>query len=144
MKEILTIEVCIKHALEVKGKSAEVVMITFDGNCDSENFKGKILPGGVDTQKEFYPEKRTLSARYMLEGVDKVGKLCHIFIENNGVANENGMVEKTVPKIITDSECLSWMENAHLSGTITSWEKGVIIHVFANESDYEKNVGKVE
>lgn len=131
MQEILTIQVCIKEVMEVKGIAAEAAMITFEGTCDCENFTGKILPGGVDTQKEFYPKARMLSARYMLEGVDKEGKECHIFIENNGTANADGIVEKTVPKIITDSECLSWMETADLSGTITTWEKGVMIHIFS-------------
>ena len=139
MQEILTIQVCITQTLEVKGKSAEAVMIAFDGTCDCENFKGKILPGGVDTQKEFYPEKRTLSARYMLEGIDREGGKCHVFVENNGIANADGMVEKTIPKIITDSECLSWMEIAELSGTITPWEKGVIIHIFVKD---KKRYGK--
>lgn len=134
MQEILTIKVCITNVIEIKGKTAEAVMIAFDGTCDCENFKGKILPGGVDTQKEFYPEKRTLSARYMLEGVDKEGKACHLFIENNGTANTDSMVEKTTPRIITDSSGLSWLETADLSGTITPWEKGVVIHIF-NESD---------
>lgn len=135
MQEILTIQVCITKIMQVKGISAEAAMITFDGTCDCENFTGKILSGGVDTQKEFYPGARMLSARYMLEGVDKEGKACHIFIENNGTANEDGMVEKTTPKIITDSEYLSWLEAAELLGTITPWEKGVIIHIFVEESD---------
>ena len=74
MQEILTIQVRTTEFLEVKGSRAEALMITFDGTCDCENFKGKIFPGGVDTQKEFYPKPRTLSARYMLEGVDREGK----------------------------------------------------------------------
>ena len=135
MREILTIQVRTTEFLEVKGSKAEALMILFDGTCDCENFKEKILPGGVDTQKEFYPESRKLSARYMLEGMDKEGKACHIFIENNGTANKNGMVEETKPRIITDSACLSWMETADLSGTITPWDKGVMIHIFAKECD---------
>jgi len=60
MQEILTIQVRTTEFLEVKGSRAEALMITFDGTCDCENFKGKIFPGGVDTQKEFYPKPRTL------------------------------------------------------------------------------------
>lgn len=130
MKEILTIQVRITETFEVKGKTGEAMMICFDGSCDCENFKGKILPGGVDTQKEWYPQARTLSARYILEGTDREGKACRIFIENNGTANETGMVGQTTPRIFTDSECLSWMETAELTGTITSWEQGVMIHIF--------------
>ena len=74
MKEVLTIQVSTWQMIEVKGKTAEAGMILFDGFCDCENFKGRILPGGVDTQKSFYPEARSLSARYILEGTDRNGK----------------------------------------------------------------------
>ena len=52
-----------------------------------------------------------------------------------GRTNKNGMVEETKPRIITDSACLSWMETADLTGTITPWDKGVMIHIFAKECD---------
>ena len=132
MKEVLTIQVSTWQMIEVKGKTAEAGMILFDGFCDCENFKGRILPGGVDTQKSFYPEARSLSARYILEGTDINGKECRIFIENNGTADKEGRIEYTKPKIITDSESLGWMETADLTGTITPWDKGVMIHIFVN------------
>ena len=49
-KEVLTINVRIKEALEVKGSTNGATMILFDGDCDCDNFKGKILPGGVDLE----------------------------------------------------------------------------------------------
>lgn len=131
MQEILTIQVNITETFVVKGKTAEASMITFEGYCDCENFKGKILPGGVDSQKECYPNAKRLSARYMMEGTDKEGKACRIFIENNGEVNKKGIVETTVPQIITDSECLSWMEQVQLIGTITPREAGITIHIFS-------------
>ncbi|MBP5298565.1 MAG: DUF3237 family protein [Lachnospiraceae bacterium] len=130
MKEILTINVNLTDIYEVKGKSAEAVMINFGGDAKSEFFEGVILPGGVDTQKEFYPERRTLSARYILEGKDMEGEKCRIFIENNGTADENKFVHETTPRIITDSKALSWMETATLKGTLEPKEGGVIIHIF--------------
>jgi hypothetical protein len=133
LEEILTINVDITDFLSVKGECAEATMILFGGSCDCENFKGRILPSGVDTQKQFYPERRTLSARYMLEGVDKEGQSCKIFIENNGVSEENDIVLSTTPRIITDSKALAWMEKASLTGTIEPKEKGVIIHIFKEE-----------
>lgn len=132
MQEILTIQVNIAETFAVKGKTAEVAVVTFDGYCDCENFKGKILPGGVDCQKECYPQARRLSARYILEGTDKEEKACRIFIENKGEVNKNGMVETTIPEIITDSTCLSWMEQARLFGTITPREAGITIHIFSD------------
>jgi hypothetical protein len=130
MKEILTINVNLTDIYEVKGKTAEAVMINFGGDAKSEFFEGVILPGGVDTQKEFYPERRTLSARYILEGKDMEGEKCRIFIENNGTADENKFVHETTPRIITDSKALSWMETATLKGTLEPKEGGVIIHIF--------------
>ncbi len=130
MKEILTINVNLTDIYEVKGKTAEAVMINFGGDAKSEFFEGVILPGGVDAQKEFYPERRTLSARYILEGKDMEGEKCRIFIENNGTADENKFVHETTPRIVTDSKALSWMETATLKGTLEPKEGGVIIHIF--------------
>jgi len=53
-------------------------------------------------------------------------------IENNGTADKEGRIEYTKPRIITDSESLGWMETADLTGTITPWDKGVMIHIFVN------------
>ena len=64
MKEVLTIQVSTWQMIEEKGKTAEAGMILFDGFCDCENFKGRILPGGVDTQKSF--QKRDLYMKVIL------------------------------------------------------------------------------
>ena len=127
-KELLTIEVEITGADEVKGTHGEAVMLHFTGNCDCELFHGKVLPGGVDTQKEFEGEARTLSARYILEGIDAEGKPCKIFIENNATLNGRE-AEYTTPRILTDSRALAFLEVTELRGTITPAPKGVTIHI---------------
>lgn len=129
-EEILTIDVVIEECMEVKGKTGEAAMILFSGSVDCDAFHGKILPGGVDTQKEWNGESRSLSARYILEGTDYQGQLCQIFIENNGVMDSTGNLEYTVPRIITDSEALSYLEMEELIGTITPTAEGVTIHIF--------------
>ncbi|WP_026526432.1 DUF3237 family protein [Butyrivibrio sp. VCD2006] len=129
-KEELTINVRITGVNEVKGHVGTARMILFDGDVDCDNFKGKILPGGVDTQKEIPGETFKLSARYVLEGTDFEGKECHIFIENNGELGEDGSLH-TVPKVFTDSEALSYLENKDLFGTIEDIEGGVRIHIFS-------------
>jgi len=131
-KEVLTISVRITGADQVKGKKAEALMLHFDGRADCENFKGIILPGGVDTQKEIYGQGRNLSARYVLEGKDYTGKDCKIFIENNGEVKADGSVE-TKPIIFTDSDALSFLEAADLKGTITPADGGVTIHIWMEE-----------
>ena len=133
MEEILTIQVEIKNVLEVTGESATARMILFEGEAKGPYFSGKILPGGVDTQREDTGLPLRLSARYMLEGTDCDGKPCRIFIENQGEADSTGQVQQvqqTVPNIITDSNCLAWMEQTALTGRITPWEKGVVIRIF--------------
>ncbi len=129
MKEVLTFSIDIIDICEVKGASAVAAMILFTGTADCKNFQGRILPGGVDTQKEWYGSARTLSARYILEGIDCGGQACRIFVENNGTVGTD-IELKITPKIITDSKALAWMEKAHLSGTVVPKEGGVIIHIF--------------
>ena len=131
-KEELTINVRITGVNEVKGYAGTARMILFDGDVSCDNFNGKILPGGVDTQKEIPGEPFKLSARYVLEGTDRDGKACHIFIENNGELSEDGSLH-TIPKVFTDSEALSYLENKDLSGTIEDIEGGVRIHIFSEE-----------
>ena len=101
-------------------------MILFDGYCDSSLFHGKILQGGVDTQRYFADGSGSISARYMLQGVDADGLPCRIFIENQAEVN-NGIFKKTTPKIFTDSLCLKWLETANLYGEVETVDGGVVI-----------------
>lgn len=130
MQEILTIHVVIGNICEVKGNVGLARMICFSGKAEGSGFKGKVLPGGADTQRQTGAAPLQLSARYILEGQDSAGKKCRIFIENQGTADADGNVRQTTPSIITDSTALSWMETAKLTGTIEPWWKGVIIHIF--------------
>ena len=129
-KEVLTVRVRIKEALEVKGSSNGATMILFDGDCDCDNFKGKILPGGVDTQRLGEDGRVKLSARYIMEGVDRNGQACRIFIENNGEIQSDGRIV-TSPCILTDSDTLKHLETAALTGTVEGAPDGVVIHIFA-------------
>lgn len=134
MKEaVLTIDVILDDVIEVNGSSGKAAMILFHGSSDCPNFKGRVLPGGVDTQKEPFGEKRSLSARYVLEGVDSEGKECRIFVENNGVVEEPGGDVKTCPTIYTDSAALKWLETARLSGCVTGKVGGVLISFYRDD-----------
>lgn len=131
-EEVLTVDVVVTGANEVKGSTAEACMTLFEGTVDCDNFKGKILAGGVDTQQQCYGNARFLSARYMLEGVDCNGQSCHIYIENNGSFDKDGQII-TTPRIITDSSVLSYLETAKLSGTVEGTQRGVLIHIFCEK-----------
>ena len=115
--EVLRIKVYLTGHTAVEGRADTAVMLPFTGECDSPIFKGKILPGGVDTQRVDKDGKCKLSARYTLEGVDSTGKPCKLFIQNEGVSLPGGEMH-THPIFRTDSEALRWLETADLTGRI--------------------------
>ena len=124
-QEVLTIQIDIKGAQTVMADSVSVTMIPFAGSVDCANFKGEVLPTGVDTQVG-KPSGRTLSARYMLVGKDLTGTDCHIFIENNGDMRE----PFTHPFIVTDSEALSFLNTATLLGQLDFSAGGLTIRIY--------------
>ena len=130
MQECLTINIRLGDIHCVESEQKKVVMILFDGDADCENFKGRVLSGGVDTQHVDEQDTCNLSARYMLEGVDCEGNPCKLFIENNGTSVPGEAVMKTVPQIFTDSPALKWMEKAELTGEVWPAEGGVTIRIY--------------
>ena len=127
MKEelILQIKVVCEEALTVKGHTRDIVMIPFSGTATGPDFTGKIIGPGVDTQKIVQNGTPALSARYMLEGTDKAGNACRIFIENEG--NWGGEFH---PLIVTDSPVLKDWETARLRDTVEGIPGGVMVSVF--------------
>lgn len=119
MNEILRIMARLEEIIEVTGKTGCARMIAFTGEAEGPYFHGKILPHGVDTQKVMEGKPLQLSARYMLEGVDANGTPCRLFIENNGEETSEGLF--TSPRIYTDSEALSWLEEAELTGSVEGY-----------------------
>ena len=130
--EVLRIHIQLGETLGLDSTTAGIRMIPFTGTCESEIFRGRVLPGGMDTQ--VFPEKTrgTLSARYMLEGVDGEGKKCKLFIENNAVM-ESGRETVTFPSIKTDSAALKWLETADLTGAIQGREDGLDIVISSED-----------
>jgi hypothetical protein len=93
---------------QLNGPAGQVVMIPFGGTVEGELFRGKVLPGGVDTQTVDNNGVRHMSARYMLEGFDNTGEPCRIYIDNNGwFTGEMAMPFKTIPTFFTDSKALA-------------------------------------
>lgn len=132
--DILTIHVNITAVNEVKGRERTARMILFDGECNNYLFSGRVLPGGVDTQTDASSSETLLSARYILEGHDKSGKDCRIFVENNGSIQKNGKIYAT-PSIVTDSKLLSYLEKEDLASEVEDVEGGVIVHIFKRAID---------
>jgi hypothetical protein len=131
MKEVLRFHITLDATYEVTGEKGTARMILFHGYADCDNFHGKVMPGGVDTQVEYYGEKRSISARYILEGTDLDGCPCRIFVENEGIISEGEEPIITKPRIITDSSALKGLENAALRGQVCADNQGgVIIKIF--------------
>ena len=137
--EILRIKVYLTVNIVTKGGADTAVMLPFTGECDSPLFKGKILPGGVDTQRIYPDGSGTLSARYTLEGVDDQGKFCRLFIDNAAVLD--GDVELvTHPTIRTDSESLRWLEAADLTGALEHFPDHIEIVISTEDRPGVKHI----
>ncbi len=130
---LLEIQVRILESIRVKGAARDIVMIPFTGTADGPWFTGKVIGPGVDTQRISKDGKAALSARYMLEGTDKSGRPCRIFIENQG-SFDTGFT----PLIVTDSALLSDWETAKLRATVESAPGGVPVRIFRKDDEETK------
>ncbi len=126
--EILKIKIEMGAITEVKGE-VNVKMISFTGACRGKYFNGEIF-GGTDTQRLDENGNGTLSARYILQGIDGEGNACFVFIENNAVV-ENGKIGRTRPEIVTDSPVLSRLLKNNAYGTLCTDETGFYVCIHA-------------
>ena len=129
---LLEIQVMLLDTLRLSGATRDIAMIPFTGTACGPWFTGKVIGPGVDTQKIGKDGKAVLSARYMLEGEDKSGQACRIFIENQG-SFDTGFT----PLIVTDSALLSSWETAKLYATVEGAPGGVLVRIF-QENGAEK------
>ena len=127
----LEIHIKIKDTVSIQGDRSAVSIVSFGGEASSPSFKGKVLSGAADTQIKRVDGAKTLSARYILEGVDCEGSACKIFIENNGTDIGGGI--KTTPTVITDSPALKHLETAPLYGSVVSKNGDLIVRIFCGE-----------
>ena len=125
----LEIDVKCEEPLRVSGTATDIVMIPFSGSAAGSGFSGKITGPGVDTQRIGKDGTAFLSARYMLEGTDAAGAACRIFIENQG-CRDTGFV----PKMVTDSRALSWLESESLCAKIEGTREGVLVRIYLQHS----------
>ncbi len=129
MEEIITILITVLSSTMVSDGTTSKNFLPFSGEAKSEYFVGKVINGGVDTQT-YSPTGGNLSARYILEGKDCAGKDCKIFIENNGKFGE----EFTVPKIVTDSDTLKFLNTSPLKGKLDMSDGNLTIRIYRCQS----------
>ncbi len=111
---------------EVKCNGVIYRQILFDGEAKGALFNGKILPGGVDTQIIKEDGTGTLSARYMLEGVDLSGNECRVYIDNSGVLGS----DSTKPLVYSDSKEFDVLKEKELKGKMVTDEEGFKIIIY--------------
>lgn len=128
METLLTIRVRCHEAIKVEGKRGSVVMIPFEGEAEGPLFRGSVTGPGVDTQRWDREGRGSLSARYMLEGRDRDGNACRIFIENQGNW-ETGFR----PTLVTDSPLLAPWEDMALTAQVEGVDGGVRVTICAGE-----------
>lgn len=127
MELLLEVEVHLTGAEKVQGKHREIVMLPFTGEARGPYFQGRVVGTGVDTQK-IAPGSFSLSARYMLEGVDCDGRQCRIFVENNGPN-----LDDLTPMVVTDSPALQRWEDLPLKSVVTPTEECVWVRIYREE-----------
>ncbi len=137
--EILRIHIQLGETLSLDSPSCGIRMIPFTGTCDSKIFRGRVLPGGMDTQVFPSGDQGTLSARYMLEGVDAENRPCKMYIDNAAIM-EKDRETVTFPRIRTDSPALRWLEAADLRGAICPRADGLDIVISAAEHPHRRMV----
>lgn len=127
MEKIMTLYINCKEFLEVKNDELTMLQIIFDGTVEGEWFNGTVMNGGVDTQTINPDGSGTLSARYCLEGTDREGLSCRMYISNDAELGN----EKTFPKIHSDSPNLKWLSSARLEGKMINDDEGLRIEFYA-------------
>ena len=121
----LTLDIAVNGVYEVTSGDRVARMILFGGHGAGEGFEGDILPGGVDIQRQ-EADGGTLSARYMLEGVDRDGARCRLFIQNECALG----APITRPTLLTDSPALKRLETVPLYGRIDDSDGKLVIRIY--------------
>lgn len=140
-KEVLTLDVTETKVESVKGNTCDVDMQFFKAEAASDYFNGSTVAESTTTIKDYHEGYKDgtayTSARYVLKGTDNEGKETKIFIEDNGIKNEDGTITST-PIIFTDSKSLTWLETADLQSRVVDSEDGhKTVHIMWNESNTE-------
>lgn len=127
---IMTINVTTYDAQVLEGADSKVVMIPFSAQATGSYFNGQTVADGVDTQIST-GDGFTLSARYMLQGTDRSGSSCRLFIENNGTS-----LNDCRPRIFTDSRELAFLHDAELKADVKCVENGVVVSIFCTDTKH--------
>ena len=125
-KEVLTIDVSLKERrLEWKGLYTRL-LLPFCGKANSKWFCGDIQPGAVDVQDRKGWKVVQFRAEYTIEGKDWTGTPCKLHIVNLNTG------QGWKPTISTDSEALSFLNQADCRVYLQHRKSGPMVHIFAS------------
>ena len=122
---LMTVYVDITRSEGLSGDRASVNLLHFHARAEGALFNGETVSDGVDTQI-FDDGHFSMSARYLLEGIDSEGNRCRVFIENNGTT-----LEDCRPKLYSDSKALAYLNGRELTASGETVGDGVVIKIFA-------------
>lgn len=124
-RELLTIQVFVTGAETVEDtKERYEGNVFFTGYCDNERFRGCIVPEGVDNQVREGDGPVKLHADYTLVGLDAEGENCSIHIVNQMIG------DRYKPVVKTDSEALSFLQEADLTAVLTGFTGGLTVRIW--------------
>lgn len=124
-EEILTIRVVITRCESTDMGEVRKNNIYFTGYCDTEYFRGAIVPEGCDKQEYKEGEAPTIRAEYTLLGNDCNGETCSLHIVNQWERDE------WRPVISTKSPALDWLNDADLTAVLEYGKEELTVRVFA-------------
>ena len=123
-KEVLTVDVNLTgRKIERKG-SKSIITLPFNGKASSPYFHGEIQDGAADVQEWAFLKMLKACADYRIKGKDFEGKDCEIHVVNS---NDG---EKWKPVLKTDSEALSYLNEADCETILENRKKGPIVHIY--------------
>ncbi len=123
-EEIMTFRIIITHQEKKKEGKQTQLDIYFTGYCDSKYFTGTILPDGVDRQIYINDVRTSMRADYTFKGVDEVGEVCMLHVVNQWSETD------WKPVIKTDSEKLSWINEADLTAVLEGDNMGLTVRIY--------------
>lgn len=124
-EELLTIQVIVTGYKVLKEEeNYREAAVYFTGYCHQDNFKGCIIPEGVDVQKQYGDAPAILRAEYTLVGTDQSGQKCSVHIINQ----KKGEYYK--PELTTDSKELAFLMEKDLTATLEGFPGGLTVRIF--------------
>lgn len=123
-KEVLTFQIVITHTEVTCQGNEKHSDIYFTGYCDSQHFRGTIIPEGIDHQVSENGVTKSVRAEYTFDGIDEDGERCSL-----QVVNQWG-VRDWKPEITTDSRKLAWLNRADLTAVLEKSRRGLTVRVF--------------